>query len=140
LRGVERYVLDIEVIPLGDIDLALLGAYQDHELIQELARRGAGGLITFDDNMVLRPEVIEAIRGTRASVVTCKRVGDDPVRASGLLLIHLPDVAKRHRRDRAQIRRLGTVGSRPIDFADHGRIRERSRRRHAYPKTSAFFC
>lgn len=60
-------------------------------------------MITCDDNMVFRPEVLEAIEESGFSVVTCRRVGDDPVRASGLLLVHLPDIAKRYREDRPEI-------------------------------------
>jgi len=56
--------------------------------------------------------------------VTCRRVGDDPVRASGLLLTHLPDIAKRHHSKRPQIWRLGTVENRPIDFDKHRRVVE----------------
>ncbi len=128
-EAVDKYVLDVDVVPLLELDPDLLGTYQDDELIEELGRRGIDGLITCDDNMIFRLEVLEAIRRARFSIVTCRRVGDDPVRASGLLLIHLPDVAKRHRLDRPQIWRLGTVESRPLDFTEHRRnVVERARR------------
>jgi hypothetical protein len=119
----------VEIVLLTELDPNLLGAYQDHELIEELAQRGFEGLITCDDAMIFRPEVLDAIRQTRFSVVTCRRVGDDPVRASGLLLVHLPDVARRQRQDRPQIWRLGTVESRPLEFAEHRQtILQRARR------------
>ena len=125
----DKYILDVEIVLLVDVDPSLLGAYQDHELIFELAGRDIEGLITCDDNMVFRPEVLEAIEQVGFSVVTCRRVGDDPVRASGLLLTHLPDVVKRHQSGRPQIWRLGTAESRPLDFAEHKRgVEERLRR------------
>ena len=114
---------------LVDLDPSLLGAYQDHELIANLAKRGVEGLITCDDNMVFRSEVLDAIEKVRFSLVTCRRVGDDPVRASGLLLVHLPDVAKRHERRTPQIWRLGTIESRPLEFSEHKRQVERRARR-----------
>lgn len=118
------------MILLHDIDPGLLGAYQDHELVVELARRRIDALVTCDDNMVFRPEVLEAIDRTRFSVVTCRRVGDDPVRASGLLLVHLPDIAKRFERRRPQIWRLGTVESRPLKFSEHRQqVMDRARQR-----------
>ncbi len=128
-EAIDRYVLTIEVVPLSEVDPGLVGAYQDDELIAELTKRRVHGLITCDDNMVFRPEVLGVVQRTRFSLVTCRRVGDDPVRASGLLLVHLPDVARRHRPDRPQIWRLGTVESRPVDFIEHQRtVDERARR------------
>jgi hypothetical protein len=118
-EAIDKYVLDIEIVLLVDLDRSLLGSYQDHELIANLAGRGVDGLITCDDNMVFRSEVLEAIQRLRFSVVTCRRVGDDPVRASGLLLVHLPDVAKRYDPSQPQIWRLGTVESRPVLFTEH---------------------
>lgn len=122
--------MDIEIVPLSELDPSLLGAYQDHELVAELAKSGIQGLVTCDDNMMFRPEVLDAIEESGFSVVTCRRVGDDPVRASGLLLVHLPDIAKRHMTGRPQIWRLGTAESRPLDFTEHKRVvEERVRRR-----------
>lgn len=121
-KAIDKYVLAIEVVPLSELDPGLLGAYQDDELISELARRRVDGLITCDDNMVFRPEVLSVVQRTRFSVVTCRRVGDDPIRASGLLLVHLPDIASRHRSDRPQIWRLGTAQARPLEFTEHKRI------------------
>lgn len=129
-EAINKYVLGIEIALLVDVDLNLLGAYQDHELIVELAGRGIEGLITCDDSMIFRPEVLDAIERTGFSVVTCRRVGDDPVRASGLLLVHLPDVAKRHQSRRPQIWRLGTVESRPLPFSEHKeQVEARARQR-----------
>ena len=58
---------------LVDLDPSLLGAYQDHELIANLAKRGVEGLITCDDNMVFRSEVLDAMEQANFSVVTCRR-------------------------------------------------------------------
>jgi len=120
-EAIDRYVLGIEIVELSDLDRSLVGAFQDHELIEELSTRGVDGLITCDDNMLFRPEVIAAIEKTRFTVITCRRVGDDPVRASGLLLVHLPDVVKRYSPEKVQVWRLGTAESRPINFAEHRR-------------------
>jgi hypothetical protein len=129
-EAIDKFVLGIEIVLLVDLDPSFLGAYQDHELIATLAKRGVEGLITCDDNMVDRSEVLDAIEQARFSVVTCRRVGDDPVRASGLLLVHLPDVAKRHDRSHPQIWRLGTIESRPLEFSKHKKQVEGRVRRH----------
>ena len=54
--------------------------FQDHELIEDLAHRGLHGLVTCDDAMIFRPEVLAAVARFRFSVVTCRRVGHDAVR------------------------------------------------------------
>lgn len=80
----KRVALDIKM--LSDIDTALLG-YHDHDLIRALDSRGVEGLITCDDSMVFRPEVQKAIEDTRFSIVTCRKAGDDPIMATGLVLV-----------------------------------------------------
>lgn len=108
--------LEIEIVPLEEIDPSLLGSH-DHDLIRELNRRGAEGLITCDDAMVHRPEVLSAIEDTQFSVVTCRRGSSDPFLATGLLFVHLREIAAAHRGDRDQIWRLGAASAKPRSAA-----------------------
>jgi hypothetical protein len=108
--------LEIEIAPLEEIDPSLFGRH-DHDLIRELHARDAEGLITCDDAMVHRPEVLSAIEETRFSVVTCRRGSSDPFLATGLLFVHLREIAGAHRRDRDQIWRLGAAPVRPRSAA-----------------------
>jgi hypothetical protein len=51
-------------------------------------------------------QVVAVIEQTAASVVVCDGVGDDPMRASGLLLVHLDQVAKQFHPNKPQVWRL----------------------------------
>jgi hypothetical protein len=67
-------------------------------------------------------QVVAIIEQTAASVVVCDGVGDDPMVASGLLLVHLDQVAKQFRPERPQVWRL-----RPAErtFERIGRLKQR---------------
>ena len=53
------------------------------------------------------------IEQTTFSVVTCQEAGDDPVKASGMLLTHLPAVARRHDDKKPMVWRLHATEQRP---------------------------
>lgn len=72
--------------------------------------------MTNDHHMLDLPEVLAIIKQTRFSVVACVRAGDDPLVATGMLLTHLGNVAKRHSSRTTQVWRLNTVEKRPEDF------------------------
>jgi hypothetical protein len=109
--------LRIDIRPL---DPSLHG-FLDHRLIRELRGRDVEGLITTDDAMVHRQEVLDAIEETSFSVVTCKRAGADAVLATGLLFVHVAVIAADHRSDRPQIWRLGAARVRPVSAAQQRR-------------------
>lgn len=107
---------EIDLVRLRTIDDRLTGGLEDHRLILALHQLGVEGLVTNDDNMLSLPEVLAIIRQTGFSVVTCMRAGHDPLVATGLLLVHLGAVAKRHRRGTPQVWRLASAEKRPDDF------------------------
>ena len=125
-EALAKWVLDARIVSLVEIDPALSRGYTDDALIRELAARGVQGLLTCDDNMVYRTEVLEAIDDTNFSVVTFRRVGHDPVKASGLLLVHLSEVVKRYEHESPQIWQIGSAEVWPTDFYE----RLRSAKRH----------
>lgn len=120
LRNAVRKRVLMEIKLLGEIDASLFGEH-DHNLIRALDGRGTEGLFTCDDAMVFRPEVLQAIADTGFSVVTCRRAGNDPIMASGLVLVHLHEIAAQHRRGQDQVWRLGAAPTKPVSVADHRR-------------------
>lgn len=108
----------MEIKVLEEIDSALFG-FHDHDLIRALDARGIEGLLICDDAMVFRPEVQRAILDTGFSVVTCRRAGDDPIYATGLVLVHLREIGTEHRRGQDQIWRLGAASAKSVSVAEH---------------------
>ncbi|HEV8563823.1 MAG TPA: hypothetical protein VGR41_02805 [Actinomycetota bacterium] len=98
-------MLEVDLQPLREFEPRLLGA-QDWEVVLGLSQRGAQALLTCDDSMLSVARVVAVIEQTLFTVVTCRRVGHDPVVASGLLLAHLPSIGRRHDPARPQIWRL----------------------------------
>jgi hypothetical protein len=84
-----------------------------------LHQLGYEGLVTCDENMLWLPETVAVVEQTGLSVVVCAGAGHDPIMASGLLLAHLPHVAKRHRKGSPQIWTLKAVDRGPIPLAKH---------------------
>lgn len=119
-EAIRKLPLALEVRPIRDLDPGLLGL-PDHRLIRALHAQGMEGLITCDDAMVHRPEVLRTIEETGFSVVTCRRAGNDPVLASGLLFVHLGEIAQAHRPGRDQIWRLGAARVKAHSVAEQRR-------------------
>lgn len=69
--------------------------------------------------MLWLPETVAVIEQTGLSLVVCAGAGHDPIMASGLLLAHLPHVAKRHRRGRPQVWVFKAVDRGPIELSKH---------------------
>lgn len=69
--------------------------------------------------MLWLPETVAVVEQTGLSVVVCAGAGHDPIMASGLLLAHLPHVAKRHRKGSPQIWTFKAVDTGPIPLAKH---------------------
>lgn len=118
LRSQVRKRVPLDIRLLEDVDQTLYETH-DHHLIRALDAQGVEGLFTCDDAMVFRPEVLRAIGDTGFTVVTAQRAGDDPILASGLVLVHLGEIAAQHRRGNDQIWRLGAAPSRPMSVEEH---------------------
>lgn len=106
---------ELDLLDVRNIDGRLL-TLDDHQLILALHQSGYEGLVTNDHHMLDLPEVLAIIKQTKFSVVACIRAGDDPLVATGVLLTHLRNVAKRHNNRTAQLWRLNTAEKRPEDF------------------------
>ena len=120
----EPLLLDIVRIRTPELDLrhvrtidARLRGLLDHRLILALFQSGVEGLVTNDDRMIFLPEVLAIIQQTGFTVVTCRRTGHDPLVATGLLLVHLGRIARRHDQRTPQVWRLTAPERPPEDFA-----------------------
>ena len=61
------------------------------------------------------------IEQTTFSIVTCREAGHDPVKATGLLLTHLPTIGAQHDDTRPQVWRLRAAQQNPVKI---GAIKE----------------
>lgn len=53
------------------------------------------GFVTNDERMLNLTRTLPVLLQTELTLFVCSEVGDDPVAATGLLLPHLPDIARR---------------------------------------------
>lgn len=90
-----KYMVEAELVALDEIDerLAIL---DDWELLLALHHheRAWDGLITTDD-MIWQPRELCALIQTGLTLVFADESGHDPIKASGLVLAHLPGICKR---------------------------------------------
>lgn len=92
---------EVEISRLRDVDRRLLGL-SDRQLIVALHQLGWTGLITNNYRMLNVPAEIAAIVRTKLTIVAVRGVGDDPLRATGSLMLDLPVVAQRLLRGEAR--------------------------------------
>lgn len=82
----------IELVPLGAINPAMT-AWDDWQIITELDRLGGyDGLITDDGDMLaLRNEMV-ALTRTSLSLIIADAAGDNPIEATGPLMMYLTNI------------------------------------------------
>lgn len=86
-----------------------LSNYEDWELLLEIHHLGGwDGLVTLDCHMLLQPKEVAVIHQTHLTVVGVD-AGEDPVRAAGLLLVHLPMICKKTTKATGQVWRLAAA-------------------------------
>ena len=102
LRCLDEYVVDVRLVPLRSID-ARLPTLGDRELVIALHQLGWQGLVTNNYRMLKNPKELAAILKTKLTVFAVEGVGDDPIRATGAVLLDLPGALKRVHPDRAQV-------------------------------------
>lgn len=87
-------IVDVELVPLKNID-PRLSTLDDRDLIVALHQLGWRGLVTNNYKMLKNPKELAAIIRTRLTVFAIEGVGDDPIRATGAVLLDLPGALKR---------------------------------------------
>ena len=101
----------------------LIRNHEDWQVLTELARRGdVDGYITNDDSMLNLPTEMIALSLTPLVLVVTSDTGDDPLKATGLLMTHLVEITMRERGNtQAQLYRLraGDLGRQRRDLRLH---------------------
>ena len=102
LAALADFIVDIELIPLRKIDQRL-STLDDRTLVIALRQLGFEGLVTNNYKMLKNPKELAAIVATKLTVFAIEGVGDDPIRATGALLLDLPGALKRMGSRKAQV-------------------------------------
>lgn len=102
LRALEDYIIDVQLVPLREIH-ERLPSLDDRELVIALQQLGYTGLVTNNYKMLKNPRELAAIIATKLTVFAIEGVGDDPIRATGAVLLDLPGALKRMDTRRAQV-------------------------------------
>ncbi|TCO46180.1 hypothetical protein EV646_107202 [Kribbella antiqua] len=113
---VAEYFPNTELKPLFKIEPRLCDL-DDRRLIIYLHQAGWHGLISNNYRMLWVPPEIAAIVKARIAVFAIEGLGDDPLRATGSVLLHLPAVLKRVTPGKAQVFRTGKPRSPQPDDA-----------------------
>ena len=89
LAALSDWLGDVDLLPIGSIDgrLTDLG---DRELVLALYQLGYRGLVTNNYRMLQNPVELAAVIKTKLSIFAIEGLGDDPIRATGALLLDLP--------------------------------------------------
>jgi hypothetical protein len=107
---------EAELVPISSIDTRLPDL-DDWQVLLALHHddRGWDGLITTDSGMLALPRELWVLTRTQLSLVVAMAAGDDPIKATGLLFVHLSNICARTRPDRAQLWKLRATEKRPED-------------------------
>ena len=92
-----------------------------------LKQLGYEGLVTLNYKMLRNPKELAAVLKTKLTVFAVERVGDDPIRATGALLLDLQPAVKAMRAGRAGVFWLRPRSPQP---QDPWKLFERAARNH----------
>ncbi|MBA3420891.1 MAG: hypothetical protein H0U12_03195 [Thermoleophilaceae bacterium] len=108
LDTLEEYLrAEAELVPLARIDPRLVEGVDDWQIVLSLHQRGGwDGLITTDTGMLSLPRELAVLMQTKLTLVVAEEAGHDPLRATGLVLLHLPNVCRQTTSVKPQIWRL----------------------------------
>jgi hypothetical protein len=86
---------ELALIRLDEIDSRLASDTEDWEILLELEHLGTiHGFITNDANILLSSREMLALSYSNLRLVATDGVGHDPLKASGLVMVHLSDIAR----------------------------------------------
>lgn len=112
----DLFYREVELVPIQAIDQRFPDL-EDWQVLLALHhhRRAWDGLVTVDANMLALPREMWVLMRTNLSLVVTEDAGHDPIRATGLLFVHLSSVCKRTQPTRAQVWRLRAAERQPED-------------------------
>lgn len=123
VQALDRYIAEAELVPLRQIDARLTADIDDWEVILALHHheRPWDGLITSDEGMLSLHRELSVVRQTNFTLVVAHDSGHDPIKATGLLLTHLPWICRETSPDEGQVWRLvarNRPGEDPWDYLE----------------------
>ncbi len=85
----------LQLSPLKKVAPHLTRDYDDWQVLLALDRRGdVDGVITNDAKILDQATEVVVLHQSRLVLVVTDGVGDDPIRATGLVMVHLKGIAK----------------------------------------------
>ena len=116
VNALTEYISEAELVAVKDID-PRMSELDDWQLLLALHhdKRPWDGLITTDMGMTRLPRELAVLLQTNLSLVVAHGSGHDPIRATGLVLAHLPSVCERTSSETAQLWVLRTTEKKPDD-------------------------
>lgn len=107
--AVAPFLVEAELVPLQRIDTRM-AELDDWEVLLALyaSERPWDGLITTDSGMLALPKELAVLLQTKLTLVLAEAAGHDPLKATGLILAHLPGICERTRPEIAQLWTLRT--------------------------------
>ena len=93
LARLSPWMGDIQLVPLRTIHDGLT-TLSDRELLIALKQLGFEGLVTLNYKMLRNPAELAAVLKTKLTVFAVEGLGDDPIRATGALLLDLRPAVK----------------------------------------------
>lgn len=115
---IRPYIPEVEFIALQDVDPWLLANVEDWAILLALEQykpTRIHGFVTCDDTMLNLSKTLPVLSQTRLSLLVCEGVGDDPIAATALAMLHAPYVAARWT-DRPQLVVARHPGSKPDEL------------------------
>lgn len=94
IRALQASIVEVELRAVFEID-PRLSRLDDWELLLALYHHPGGyaGMITTDARMLSQAKEVAVLQQTGLSLIVADGAGHDPVRATGLVLTHLPRLA-----------------------------------------------
>lgn len=110
IEALRAYIVEAELVALSALH-PRLSTLDDWQLLVALSQEmpQCDGLVTTDNSMLRQERELATLLRTKLTLVVADAVGDDPIKATGLVLAHLPWIAKQRHRHEAQVWVLRTV-------------------------------
>lgn len=117
LDAFDLFMPEVKLMPIRRIHTRL-PKLDDRALILTLARLGYSALVTNNYKMLRNPRELAAILHTKVNIVAIEKVGHDPLRAIGGLLLDLPAILRRLDKSKPQAFWIWPRQPRPQDVWD----------------------
>jgi hypothetical protein len=92
-----QYIVEAELVSLSSINPDLVRDTEDWQVLLALHKHPShwDGLITTDAGMLRLPKEMAVLCQTKLTLVVAEGAGHDPVKATGLVLAHLPGICEK---------------------------------------------